>query len=103
MLTTCNLGVDSARPLSVSASERARRAAQAALRNAAARGERSNGHVATSDKEYSRDEMDFLAAVEEYKKRKARKFLAYTEVFQIMLEMGYRKFGLNDLIQQAQH
>jgi hypothetical protein len=99
MQTTCNSGVDHAIPPPVSASERARRAAQAALRNAAARGERSNGHVATSDKDYSRDEMEFLAAVEEYKNRKARRFLAYTEVFHIVRELGYGRLGLDDLIQ----
>jgi hypothetical protein len=46
-------------------------------------------HVATSEKEYSDHELDFLHAIEAYQARSGRKFPSWTEVLSVVREIGY--------------
>ncbi|MEE8143647.1 MAG: hypothetical protein V3T77_11145 [Planctomycetota bacterium] len=41
------------------------------------------------------DELEFVRAVEEYKKQKSKTFLPWTEVLSIIKALGYRKSVLN--------
>lgn len=46
---------------------------------------------ATWDKDYSADEIEFLQAVEAYRKEHGRKFIAATEFLDIAKSLGYWK------------
>jgi hypothetical protein len=46
-------------------------------------------HVATSDREYTGQEMEFLGAIESYKSRTGKKFPTWTEVLGVITELGY--------------
>lgn len=44
---------------------------------------------ATADADYDREELAFLVAVDEYKRRYHRKFPTLRELFRILLSLGY--------------
>jgi hypothetical protein len=69
------------------ATARATRAAQA--RNASAR--RRLVDPATCERDYSRDEVEFMNAMAEYKKRSGRMFPTWSEVLEVLSELGYKK------------
>jgi hypothetical protein len=69
------------------ASENARRAGNA--RNAS--GRRRLIDPTTCDRNYTCAELEFLNAIEEYKRRSARKFPTWSEVLEIIRDLGYRK------------
>jgi hypothetical protein len=69
------------------ASDQARRAAQASHTS----GRRRNVDPTTTDREYSLDEMEFLQAMQEYKRRSGRMFPTWSEVLEVLRSLGYRK------------
>ncbi len=42
----------------------------------------------------SQEELEFVRAVENYKKEKSKHFLSWTEVLSIFKELGYKKSAL---------
>lgn len=48
-------------------------------------------HAATSEREYSNEDMEFLRAIEAYKTRSGRQFPSWTEVLSVVREIGYVK------------
>ena len=48
-------------------------------------------HPAVTEREYTKDEVEFLLAIEGYQKRVKRKFLTYTEILDIAKSLGYSK------------
>ena len=71
------------------AAEKARRAARA--RNAS--GRRRLVDPTTCERDYSADEVEFLRAVEEYKRRSGRMFPTWSEVLEVVRGLGYAKPG----------
>jgi hypothetical protein len=45
----------------------------------------------TSQLDYSSDELEFMRAIEDYKKRTGRKFPSWSEVLRIAKGLGYEK------------
>jgi hypothetical protein len=50
-----------------------------------------DGHPATSEKIYSPREVEFLAAIEAWKRAKGRKFPTWCEVLAVLESLGYTK------------
>jgi hypothetical protein len=73
--------------IDATASERARRAAEARHKS----GRRGLVDPATSDRDYSNDEVEFMQAMQEYKKRSGRMFPTWSEVLEVLVALGYRK------------
>lgn len=70
------------------ASAQARRAANARQ----ASGRRRFVDPTTCERDYSKEEMDFMAAMDEYKKRSGRLFPTWSEILEVLTkELGYRK------------
>lgn len=70
-----------------SASDQARRAAKASHSS----GRRRNVDPTTTDRDYSPEEMEFLRAMQEYKRRSGRMFPTWSEVLEVLMSLGYRK------------
>jgi hypothetical protein len=71
------------------ASEKARRASLARQ----ASGRRRLVDPTTCERDYTADEMEFLRAVEEYKRRSGRMFPTWSEVLEVVRGLGYAKAG----------
>jgi len=56
-----------------------------------ASGRRRNIDPATCDREYSAAELEFLGAVQEYKRTSGRLFPTWSEVLDIARDLGYAK------------
>jgi len=67
--------------------DRARRAAQAR----ATSGRRRNIDPTTCDRDYSANEMEFLAAMQAYKMASGRMFPTWSEVLEVLASLGYQK------------
>jgi hypothetical protein len=67
------------------ASEQARRAARAR----AASGRRRFVDPATCERDYSEAELEFLRAIEGYKKSSGRMFPTWSEVLEVVRDLGY--------------
>jgi hypothetical protein len=74
-------------PDEIRASARAGRAA--AARNAS--GRRRLVDPATCDRDYSAAEVEFMRAVEEYKRSSGRLFPTWSEVLEVVRGLGYRR------------
>jgi hypothetical protein len=77
-----------------------RRASEQATRAANARqvsGRRRFVDPTTSEREYSDAEMEFMMAMNEYKKRSGRMFPTWSEVLEVLKDLGYEKVPLADL------
>lgn len=48
-------------------------------------------HPATTNDNISEDVMEFIKAIDKFKKKNKRKFLAWSEVLEILRSLGYRK------------
>jgi hypothetical protein len=68
-------------------SERARRAAIARRES----GRRRFVDPATCERDYSEDEVEFLHAIEAYKKASGRMFPTWSEVLEVIHSLGYQK------------
>ena len=78
---------EAAQFLDAKASAQAARAAKA--RNASSR--RRFVDPTTCDREYSVAETEFMAAIQEYKKTSGRMFPTWSEVLEVLRELGYEK------------
>ncbi len=70
------------------------RASAQALRAAQARhasGRRRFVDPATCDRDYSAQEMEFMQAMQEYKARSGRMFPTWSEVLEVLRDLGYEK------------
>ena len=77
-----------------------RRASEQATRAANARqvsGRRRFVDPTTCEREYSVAEMEFMMAMEEYKRRSARMFPTWSEVLEVVKSLGYEKVSSVDL------
>jgi hypothetical protein len=72
-----------------SASARARKATRAAH----ASGRRRFVDPATCERDYSAAEWEFLRAIEEYKRSSGRMFPTWSEVLEVVRNLGYQKAG----------
>lgn len=75
------------------ATARARRAAEA--RNHS--GRRKHIDPATCERDYSPEELEFMLAMQDYKKRSGRMFPTWSEVLEILVALGYRKSKAEDV------
>lgn len=46
---------------------------------------------ATCDRDYQADELEFMNAMQEYKKRSGRQFPTWSEVLEVLKSMGYER------------
>jgi hypothetical protein len=69
------------------ASAQARRASEARQSS----GRRRLIDPTTCDRDYSADEMEFMAAMAEYKRRSGRMFPTWSEVLEVVRDLGYEK------------
>jgi hypothetical protein len=75
--------------INAQATARASRAAKA--RNSS--GRRRFVDPTTCEREYDIDEMEFLKAIEDYKKSSGRSFPTWSEVLEVVKSLGYVKVG----------
>jgi hypothetical protein len=75
----------------VSRTERARRASEVARQNVVRRGTRRTGSPATADRDYDRDELEFMRAIQEWQLRTGRKFPSWSEVLGVLKGLGYER------------
>ena len=87
-------------PPQVSAADAAawtdRRASEKATRAADARkvsGRRRLVDPTTCDRDYSKAEMEFMQAMSEYKKSSGRMFPTWSEVLEVLRDLGYEKIA----------
>lgn len=45
----------------------------------------------TCERDYSADEVEFMRAIDDYKRRSGRMFPTWSEVLEVVRELGYRK------------
>ncbi len=77
-----------------------RRASEQATRAANARqvsGRRRFVDPTTSERQYSEAEMEFMMAMNEYKRRSGRMFPTWSEVLEVLQGLGYEKVSSPDL------
>ncbi|QEH34294.1 hypothetical protein OJF2_28290 [Aquisphaera giovannonii] len=70
--------------------ERARRAARARVANT----RRRAIDPTTCDRDYSAAEVEFMRAMQEYKERSGRMFPTWSEVLEVLQDLGYEKAQL---------
>jgi hypothetical protein len=54
-------------------------------------GRRRNIDPTTSERDYSREEIEFMNAMQEYKRRSGRMFPTWSEVLEVLRSLGYEK------------
>jgi hypothetical protein len=77
-----------------------RRASEQATRAAHARqvsGRRRFVDPTTSEREYTEAELEFMLAMNEYKRSSGRMFPTWSEVLEVLQGLGYEKVSLRDL------
>jgi hypothetical protein len=77
-----------------------RRASEQATRAAQARqvsGRRRFVDPTTSEREYTEAELEFMLAMNEYKRSSGRMFPTWSEVLEVLQGLGYEKVTLRDL------
>lgn len=52
---------------------------------------KGEGHPATAEVEYTRDDLEFQNAIQEWKNRTGRQFPTWKEVLGVMKSLGYAK------------
>jgi hypothetical protein len=73
------------------ASEQATRAANARQKS----GRRRYVDPTTSERDYSKAEMEFMMAMNEYKHQSGRMFPTWSEVLEVLRSLGYEKIAEN--------
>ena len=73
---------------------RATARASKAARVRAVSGRRRLVDPTTCDRDYSAAELEFLQAIEAYKKRSGRSFPTWSEVLEVVRELGYERSGM---------
>ncbi len=79
------------------ASEQATRAANARKKS----GRRRFVDPTTSEREYTKAEIEFMLAMKEYKQRSGRMFPTWSEVLEVLRELGYEKVAASTLPQAS--
>jgi hypothetical protein len=77
-----------------------RRATELATRAANARqksGRRRFVDPTTSEREYTKAEVEFMLAMKEYKQSSGRMFPTWSEVLEVLRDLGYQKVAAADL------
>jgi hypothetical protein len=77
-----------------------RRATEQATRAANARqksGRRRFVDPTTSEREYTKAEVEFMLAMKEYKQSSGRMFPTWSEVLEVLRDLGYEKVTAGDL------
>lgn len=74
------------------ASDQARRASAARQSS----GRRRKIDPTTSERDYSAEEIEFMTAMQEYKRRSGRMFPTWSEVLEVLHELGYEKHATGD-------
>lgn len=69
--------------------EASARAGRAAARRDS--GRRRNIDPATCERDYTAAELEFLRAIQDYKRRSGRNFPTWGEVLEVIRDLGYRK------------
>ena len=69
------------------ASDKARRAAKASHTS----GRRRLVDPTTCDRDYSREELEFIRAMQDYKQRSGRMFPTWSEVLEVLRSLGYER------------
>jgi hypothetical protein len=69
------------------ATARAQRATEARKQS----GRRRNIDPTTCDREYSAAELEFMKAMRDYTQRSGRKFPTFSEILEVVRELGYAK------------
>ena len=70
---------------------RAREQSLRANRARGASGRRRRVDPTTTEREYTPEELEFLRAIEAYKRDKGRPFPSWTEVLEVIRALGYRR------------
>ena len=65
--------------------------ARKATKAAHASGRRRFVDPATCERDYSEAEVEFLGAIQEYKRRSGRLFPTWSEVLEVVRDLGYQK------------
>ncbi|MCA8988157.1 MAG: hypothetical protein KDA78_10970 [Planctomycetaceae bacterium] len=47
----------------------------------------------TCERDYSGDEVEFMRAIDDYKRRSGRQFPTWSEVLEVIRDLGYRKIA----------
>ena len=47
----------------------------------------------TCERDYNQDEIDFMRAMDDYKRRSGRQFPTWSEVLEVVRSLGYRKIA----------
>jgi hypothetical protein len=77
-----------------------RRATEQATRAANARqksGRRRFVDPTTSEREYTKAEVEFMLAMKEYKQSSGRMFPTWSEVLEVLRDLGYEKVNVGEL------
>ncbi len=56
----------------------------------------------TCERDYSSEEIDFMKAIDDYKRRSGRQFPTWSEVLEVLRDLGYRKTAEETQTYQAQ-
>ncbi|MCA9052613.1 MAG: hypothetical protein KDA75_02195 [Planctomycetaceae bacterium] len=48
----------------------------------------------TCERDYSEDEVEFMKAMDDYKRRSGRQFPTWSEVLEVIRDLGYRKVAI---------
>ena len=83
-----------------------RKATEQAVRAATARntsGRRRFVDPTTCDREYSLAEREFMQAMHDYKHRSGRMFPTWSEVLEVLRDLGYQKPGPGDQVEFTGH
>ncbi len=56
----------------------------------------------TCEREYSEGEVEFMQAMDEYKRRSGRMFPTCSEILEVLMKLGYRKVADPQPLYQAQ-
>lgn len=83
------LSVETAPWINPEASDRARHAAQ----KRQASGRRRHVDPTTCERDYSAEELEFMQAMQAYKARSGRMFPTWSEVLEVVRELGYAQGG----------
>lgn len=71
-------------------------------------GERRNGQrrrqidPTTCERDYSNDELEFMRALDEYKRKSRRMFPTCSEVLEVVRSLGYVKLADDDTVQEPE-
>ncbi|MDP7273830.1 MAG: hypothetical protein QF363_00010 [Planctomycetaceae bacterium] len=53
----------------------------------------------TCERDYNNDEVEFMTAMDDYKRRSGRQFPTWSEVLEVMRSLGYRKVAAPSTIE----